>query len=181
MHRSLISGVFEEVVNSDDCPVVGYELLGRGGCHPKLPERPGLLFRIAESADLAIELSESFREHGVALAVKHGLGDRLPIFANTHPNENDVGCRPRILSINLGRKLRCLQAGTSMFAGRHTYYLDAKLVRPNYRYSPSERARQALIPSDDKFSSPQLLDVVQLRFCQSPLSFSFPPVIADSH
>jgi len=36
--------------------------------------------------------------------------------------QNNVGLRPPILSINLGRKLRCLQAGARMFAGRYSYW-----------------------------------------------------------
>jgi hypothetical protein len=38
----------------------------------------------------------------------------------------NVGSRPRILSVNLDRKLRCLQAEAAMFAGRYSYPLTAQ-------------------------------------------------------
>ena len=38
--------------------------------------------------------------------------------------QNNVGLRPPILSINLGRKSRCLQAGARMFAGRYSYIME---------------------------------------------------------
>ena len=36
--------------------------------------------------------------------------------------QNNVGLRPPILSINLGRKSRSLQVGAPMFAGPNSYY-----------------------------------------------------------
>ncbi|PCK09940.1 MAG: hypothetical protein COA42_01385 [Alteromonadaceae bacterium] len=64
--------------------VCGYEVLGRGASKD-LPTTPIELFRIAESFNLAIELSELMRDKGVAVAEANGLTGSLLL--NTHPLE----------------------------------------------------------------------------------------------
>ncbi len=75
---------FQPIVRLSKGSVAGYEALGRGR-HPKLPEEPRELFRIAETIGAEAELSRLFRRRAVALA---GRRSGLPaIFLNTHPAE----------------------------------------------------------------------------------------------
>jgi hypothetical protein len=67
------------------------------GCAPVLPQRESRLQIIWVGPDVC-----------------RLLADNLGCW------QNNVGLRPRILSINLGRKSRCLQAEARMFAGRYT-------------------------------------------------------------
>ncbi len=76
--------VFQPIIKAPELVTSGYEILGRGAS-PDLPTTPIELFRIAESFELEVELSEVMRDKGVAVAVAHGLkGDLL---VNTHPSE----------------------------------------------------------------------------------------------
>ena len=77
--------VFQPIVSTADESIHAYEILGRG-CHPGLSENPGPLFMIAESFDLAVNLSELFREKGVAEAA--AAGPRNKFFLNIHPDEH---------------------------------------------------------------------------------------------
>jgi len=75
---------YQSIVNAGDGDVYAWEVLGRGN-HPELPQSPGELFRIAESANLEIELSELLRIKGLEMAMPHAHAQRL--FLNTHPAE----------------------------------------------------------------------------------------------
>ena len=83
---SMTTVVLEAIVGCQDGLKYGYELLGRG-CHPALPIKPGALFQIAESGGLEVELSELFRNRGVAQACSQTRNRKL--FVNTHPRELD--------------------------------------------------------------------------------------------
>jgi len=82
-HRS-VSSVYQPIVETISDKVFAYEVLGRGN-HPSLSVNPGPLFRIAESFGRAVELSELFREHGVATAASFPFTHRY--FLNIHPQE----------------------------------------------------------------------------------------------
>lgn len=76
--------VYQPIIMADGKTVCGYELLGRGAS-PDLPISPLELFRIAESFNLEVSLSDMMRNKGVDVAVQHKLqGD---ILVNTHPSE----------------------------------------------------------------------------------------------
>ena len=64
--------------------VAAWEALGRG-THPSLPREPVELFRIAESIDVAVELSRLLRRRAVELVAEHTEVRNL--FLNTHPAE----------------------------------------------------------------------------------------------
>jgi EAL domain-containing protein (putative c-di-GMP-specific phosphodiesterase class I) len=64
--------------------VAAWEALGRG-THPALPREPVELFRIAESIEVAVELSRLLRRRAVELVAEHpAIGN---LFLNTHPAE----------------------------------------------------------------------------------------------
>lgn len=65
-------------------PPVGYELFGRAH-FAGLPETAAELFPMAEAANLAVELSEAFRDNACETA--HRLGGDARFFLNTHPLE----------------------------------------------------------------------------------------------
>ena len=77
--------VFQPIVATSDDAIHAYEILGRG-CHPKLSESPGPLFMIAESFDLAVDLSELFRDKGVSRAASFHADQKF--FLNIHPDEH---------------------------------------------------------------------------------------------
>lgn len=79
-----ITALFQPLVTLSDERVFAYECLGRGS-HPRLPQSPEDLFRIAEAASSEVRLSEAMRHQGVALARQAGL--ELPLFINIHPRE----------------------------------------------------------------------------------------------
>jgi EAL domain-containing protein (putative c-di-GMP-specific phosphodiesterase class I) len=64
--------------------VAAWEALGRG-THPALPREPVELFRIAESIEVAVELSRLLRRRAVELVGDHPAVGNL--FLNTHPAE----------------------------------------------------------------------------------------------
>jgi len=88
LHEVLAEGrltvVFQPIVWLETGRVAAYEVLGRG-LHPRLPERPQDLFRVAESAGLASALSRAFRRKAAELA-RERL-DLPTLFLNTHPTE----------------------------------------------------------------------------------------------
>ena len=91
LEEGLVTMVFQPIVLLGLGTTSAYEALGRGR-HPRLPESPLELFRIAESIGAEAELSRLFRRKAVELAREH---DDLPtIFLNTHPIELE---RPGLL------------------------------------------------------------------------------------
>jgi len=81
--RRVIS-VFQPIVSLPDGTLAGYEAFGRGR-HPRLPEAPLDLFRIAASVGAEAELSRLFRETALELVLAKG---RFPgLFLNIHPAE----------------------------------------------------------------------------------------------
>lgn len=79
-----LSGAVQPIVDAASGRLFAYELLGRGA-HPDLPESPMRLFDLAARLGREAELSEAFRNHGVAAAAPRLNGARL--FVNTHPKE----------------------------------------------------------------------------------------------
>jgi EAL domain-containing protein (putative c-di-GMP-specific phosphodiesterase class I) len=81
--RRVIS-VFQPIVSLPSGTLTGYEALGRGR-HPRLPEAPLDLFRIAASVGAEADLSQLFREKALELVAQKG---RFPaLFLNVHPAE----------------------------------------------------------------------------------------------
>jgi EAL domain-containing protein (putative c-di-GMP-specific phosphodiesterase class I) len=79
-----VTAVFQPIVLLSRGTVAAYEALGRG-LHPRLPESPLELLRIAESIGADAELSRLFRKTAVELIA--GRTDLPTIFLNTHPVE----------------------------------------------------------------------------------------------
>jgi EAL domain-containing protein (putative c-di-GMP-specific phosphodiesterase class I) len=84
---------FQPIILLSRGTVVAYEALGRGR-HPKLPESPLDLLRIAEDISEEAKLSRLFRRRAVELAVQRpdlfppgGRKESPTIFLNTHPGE----------------------------------------------------------------------------------------------
>jgi EAL domain-containing protein (putative c-di-GMP-specific phosphodiesterase class I) len=94
LREGMVTMVFQPIVllpRRPDQPPAAYEALGRGR-HPRLPESPLELFRIAESISAEAELSRLFRRKAVELARER---EEMPtIFLNTHPIELE---RPGLL------------------------------------------------------------------------------------
>jgi EAL domain-containing protein (putative c-di-GMP-specific phosphodiesterase class I) len=79
-----VTSVFQPIVSLPSGTLAGYEALGRGR-HPRLPEAPLDLFRIAGGVGAEAELSRLFRETALDLVVTRG---RFPaLFLNVHPAE----------------------------------------------------------------------------------------------
>jgi EAL domain-containing protein (putative c-di-GMP-specific phosphodiesterase class I) len=79
-----VSMVFQPIVSLPSGTLAGYEALGRGR-HPRLPEAPLDLFRIAAGVGAEAELSQLFRETALELVQAKG---RIPaLFLNVHPAE----------------------------------------------------------------------------------------------
>jgi len=101
LEHELATTVFQPIVSLPHADIAGYEVLGRG-LHDELPHSPTGLFRIAESAERAAELSRLFRKKALELAAKAKC--RLPLlFLNTHPAE--IGEPELIESLRELRKL----------------------------------------------------------------------------
>ncbi len=79
-----VIAVFQPIVDRQNHTVHAYEMLGRGR-HRDLSEAPLDLFRIAESLDMEVHLSELFRQVGIDLA--HRADPSGCYFTNIHPNE----------------------------------------------------------------------------------------------
>jgi EAL domain-containing protein (putative c-di-GMP-specific phosphodiesterase class I) len=84
IEQGAVTVVFQPIFQIPGGAIRGYEALGRGR-HPRLPETPAELFRIAESIGAEGELSRLFRRRTVEL-VQHRTN--LPtLFLNMHPVE----------------------------------------------------------------------------------------------
>ena len=80
----LVTAVFQPIVSLPSGTLAGYEAFGRGR-HPRLPEAPLDLFRIAAGIGAEAELSQLFRETALELVLMKG---RFPaLFLNVHPAE----------------------------------------------------------------------------------------------
>jgi EAL domain-containing protein (putative c-di-GMP-specific phosphodiesterase class I) len=79
-----VTSVFQPIVSLPSGTLAGYEALGRGR-HPRLPEAPLDLFRIAAGIGAEAELSQLFRETALELALSRA---RLPaLVLNVHAAE----------------------------------------------------------------------------------------------
>ncbi len=76
--------VYQPIIRAKDLQCVGYEALCRGA-DPHLPMSPLDLFKIAESFNLEVQLSEMLRNQSLAQAHRYQLGGEMLI--NTHPAE----------------------------------------------------------------------------------------------
>jgi len=84
LRERLVSVVFQPIVSLPSGTLAGYEALGRGR-HPRLPEAPLDLFRIAAGVGAEAELSQLFRETALELVL---VKSRFPaLFLNVHPAE----------------------------------------------------------------------------------------------
>jgi len=80
----MVTTVFQPIVSLPSGTLAGYEALGRGR-HPRLPEAPMDLFRIAAGVGAEVELSRLFRETAFELVL---VKSRFPaLFLNVHPAE----------------------------------------------------------------------------------------------
>jgi EAL domain-containing protein (putative c-di-GMP-specific phosphodiesterase class I) len=84
LREGQVTTVFQPIVLLARGTVAAYEALGRG-CHPRLPEGPLELLRIAESIGREAELSRLFRRKAIELAAARR--DLPTVFLNTHPSE----------------------------------------------------------------------------------------------
>jgi EAL domain-containing protein (putative c-di-GMP-specific phosphodiesterase class I) len=79
-----VTVVFQPIFRMSDGAIGAYEALGRGR-HPRLPESPAELFRIAESLGAEGEVSRLLRHKAVELV--RDRNDLPTIFLNMHPVE----------------------------------------------------------------------------------------------
>jgi EAL domain-containing protein (putative c-di-GMP-specific phosphodiesterase class I) len=80
----MVTMAFQPIVSLPSGTLAGYEALGRGR-HPRLPEAPLDLFRIATGVGAEAELSQLFRETALELVL---VKSRFPaLFLNVHPSE----------------------------------------------------------------------------------------------
>jgi EAL domain-containing protein (putative c-di-GMP-specific phosphodiesterase class I) len=84
LREGQVTTVFQPIVLLSRGTVEAYEALGRGR-HPRLPEGPLELLRIAESIGREAELSRLFRRKAVELVSRRP--DLPTVFLNTHPVE----------------------------------------------------------------------------------------------
>lgn len=84
MSQKAVTPYFQPIVSFSDQSTLAYEILGRVH-YEGLPQSPGQLFEIAETLDRDIELSQLFRDCGLAMAERRGLDAR--VFFNTVPKE----------------------------------------------------------------------------------------------
>jgi EAL domain-containing protein (putative c-di-GMP-specific phosphodiesterase class I) len=86
-----VTAVFQPIVSLPSGTLAGFEAFGRGR-HPRLPEAPLDLFKIAEGVGAEAELSQVFREKALEIVETKG---RVPaLFLNVHPAELE---RPELL------------------------------------------------------------------------------------
>lgn len=99
LEKRQVTTLFQPMVSLPSGSLAGYEALGRGQ-HPRLPELPLELFRIAAGAGLEAELSALFRERALGLAGDQGS---LPaLFVNIHPAElEQPGLVPSIVEAQM--------------------------------------------------------------------------------
>ncbi len=86
LEKRQVMMLFQPIVSLPSGTLVGYEALGRGR-HPRLPELPKELFRIAAGAGTEAELSALFREKALELTL--GRRGFPALFLNIHPAELD--------------------------------------------------------------------------------------------
>ncbi|HKC13396.1 MAG TPA: EAL domain-containing protein [Vicinamibacteria bacterium] len=79
-----VTVAFQPIFRFPHGTIAAYEALGRGR-HPRLPESPAELFRIAESLGVEAELSRLFRRKAVELV--RDRADMPMLFLNMHPVE----------------------------------------------------------------------------------------------
>ena len=84
LEEGAVTVVFQPIVRLPGGQVEAYEVLGRGA-HPKLPEDPEALFKIAAGIGKAAQLSRLLRKKAIEV-VKHRT-DMATLFLNTHPAE----------------------------------------------------------------------------------------------
>ena len=84
IEQGAVTVLFQPIFQIPDGTVSAYEALGRGR-HPRLPESPAELFRIAESIGAEAELSRLFRRKAVE-QVRYRT-DLPTLFLNMHPVE----------------------------------------------------------------------------------------------
>ena len=84
LEEEAVTVLFQPIVRLPGGQVEAYEVLGRG-THPKLPEDPESLFKIAAGIGKATQLSRLLRKKAVDM-VKHRT-DMPTLFLNTHPAE----------------------------------------------------------------------------------------------
>jgi EAL domain-containing protein (putative c-di-GMP-specific phosphodiesterase class I) len=87
MRDKAVTPYFQPIVRFADQATVAHEILGRVH-YEGLPQDPGELFEIATALDRDIELSQLFRDRGLAQAQQHGLKTR--VFFNTLPKEMEI-------------------------------------------------------------------------------------------
>ena len=98
-----VTAVFQPIVTLPSATLAGYEALGRGR-HPRLPEAPMDLFRIAAGVGAEAELSQLFRETAFELV---RAKDRCPaLFLNVHPAELE---KPGLVSAVVAARQRMPQ------------------------------------------------------------------------
>jgi EAL domain-containing protein (putative c-di-GMP-specific phosphodiesterase class I) len=84
LREGRVATLYQPIVSLPGGAIAGYEVLGRG-CHPRLPEGPHELFKIAAGVNAEAELSRLFRRKALEeIGAKRDLG---MIFLNTHPAE----------------------------------------------------------------------------------------------
>lgn len=84
LREGMVTTLFQPIVSLPGGAIAGYEVLGRGR-HPRLPEGPVELFRIASEVGAEAELSRLFRRKALELVA--GRRDLPTLFLNTHPAE----------------------------------------------------------------------------------------------
>lgn len=87
LEEEAVTALFQSIVRLPGGQVEAYEVLGRGA-HPKLPESPEALFKIAAGIGKEAQLSRLFRKKAVEM-VKHRT-DMPTLFLNTHPAEMEA-------------------------------------------------------------------------------------------
>ena len=88
IEKRQVTTLFQPIVSLPSGTLAGYEALGRGQ-HPRLPELPRELFRIAAGAGAEARLSALFREK--ALELTRSRPDFPALFLNIHPAEIEQG------------------------------------------------------------------------------------------
>jgi EAL domain-containing protein (putative c-di-GMP-specific phosphodiesterase class I) len=81
-----VKAFFQPIVESDGVTIHAYEMLGRGAM-AGFTEAPGPLFKLAESMDVEVQLSELFRRKAFETAAQ--IGPQALYFFNVHPRESD--------------------------------------------------------------------------------------------
>ena len=90
------------------CPLLGQSGLSPPPSVPTVWGVAGLLTKLPCDSDSCLQIIWARPDVCRLLAINLGCW------------QNNVGSRPPILSVNLGRKSGCLQAQRSMFAGRYS-------------------------------------------------------------